>query len=87
MTMQSLFGKGRHHARRHDKSRLRIGGLLPLALAGIAAGIWYSWRENKARDNEEPTAHRADGRDDSASYAAGIADEGTIPSSSATPAL
>jgi short-subunit dehydrogenase len=55
---------------------------------GVAAGMLLSLRGStpRRRDNEvkllpPPRAHQADGTDASASYAAGIADEGTIPGS------
>ena len=53
---------------------------------GVAAGMLLSLRGSMARRPDEPkllppptTAHQADGTDASASFAAGIADEGTIP--------
>jgi len=53
---------------------------------GVAAGMLLSLRGSTARRPDEPkllppptTAHQADGTDASASFAAGIADEGTIP--------
>ncbi len=52
---------------------------------GVAAGMLLSLRGSTPRRAEEPKllpppeAHHADGSDASASFAAGIADEGTIP--------
>ena len=53
---------------------------------GVAAGMLLSLRGSTARRPDEPkllppptTAHQANGTDASASFAAGIADEGTIP--------
>lgn len=85
--MDRLFRNRRHHRR----ALRRPGGLLPLALAGIAAAWWVSRRNpqtaTQAGSDGDMRAHRADGRDDTASWRAGIADEGTIPETPATPAL
>lgn len=59
--------------RRYDNQMKRGRSRWPMLLAAIAAGLWVSRRK------AGPTAHRPDGSDDSASYGAGIADEGTIP--------
>lgn len=44
------------------------------AIAGAAIALYATARRQPRR-----LAHRVDGSDDSASFAAGIADEGTIP--------
>jgi hypothetical protein len=75
------------------QGRRRRGGMGTLLVAGLGAGLWYALR-GKRGDNarqgggdDRPKAHRADGSDDSASFSAGIADEGTIPETAATPAI
>lgn len=65
--------------RRRIASPRLAAGLAAAAggIAAAAAAIWL-WRGRRARP-PHGLAHRADGADDSASLAAGIADEGTIP--------
>ena len=74
-----------------QKRRRGRGGLGALMVAGLGAGLWYALRgkrgDNAGNSGDRPQAHRADGSDDSASFAAGIADEGTIPETAATPAI
>lgn len=52
--------------------------------AALLAALLYSRRDGKA--GGKARAHRADGRDDSPGFAAGIADEGTIPERMPEPA-
>jgi hypothetical protein len=58
--------------------------MLPVLLAGVGAAIWLALRPGK---DAGVKAHRADGSDDSKSFGAGIADEGTIPDTAANPSF
>jgi hypothetical protein len=56
----------------------RIGVAAGIGSAALVAALLYS-RQCRGKGAGKPRAHRADGRDDSAGFAAQIADEGTIP--------
>lgn len=88
--MQKLFGRARNHRHRQNRAGRAAhwsSAVLPLALAGIAAAILFGRRGPERPADDDLKAHRADGSDDSASWRAGIADEGIIPDGAATPAL
>ncbi|WP_188762610.1 hypothetical protein [Sandarakinorhabdus glacialis] len=90
MMMKTPFGH--KHAGRKERG---LGKLLGVVLAGAAAVAWFAQKRAAAdaggdaggSAGGEPKAHRADGSDDSASFGAGIADEGTIPEAGATPSV
>lgn len=50
--------------------------------AVLSAAAAMLWKNMGRKSSPGVRAHRADGSDDSASFSAGIADEGTIPDSS-----
>jgi hypothetical protein len=56
--------------------RKKLAALFGAAAAGLA--LLMFWRRG-GQARRQGFAHRADGADDSASFAAEIADEGTIP--------
>lgn len=61
---------------------------LPTLIAGaaISAAAVMLWKNRQRRPGHAMRAHRADGSDDTASFSAGIADEGIIPDSRQEPA-
>lgn len=92
--MAGINWTGNRNAMRRTRGR---GSKLPLlALAGLAAAAWSNRDKIMAQIEKFRAeglggsgvtgagAHRADGSDDSPSFAAGIADEGTIPNAAVT---
>ena len=64
--------------RRDSRNWPGLGVAAGIGSAALVAALLYS-RQRGGGSAAKPRAHRADGSDDSASFSAQIADEGTIP--------